>query len=531
MSHNTLFHFLLHKFIPNINSYDDYLRSKMEFIYDENNGNYTDFINCAFTSSFLYKSKMEALNEFQLNQFITKEKKDNLLHYFSLTQKIFYKFKKLYNLYVIKKKVKKYDNDTDLCLTPLNNFKNNISIIQENKIYTFKINDLIRLIIEGITYTYDLFLEPKMPKNPFNNLEFEPHNLYNIYFHILNNTKITQPPILLHLFFKSEFNLDDFLLVNEAYLKDIAIKKYYEDIKNDYVLIYENLSLMLEKSVILSISDDFPQQVVVSNLQHCLLDFLYSEYSYNPTMRRKYKKSLTLKLKDFKSKNPTFGRVIRRINHNAINSMVNRRRRREDFENFLNTMPNSIANNNILSPTNATGTNTQTTNESEPEPIDEILLEAETQVSENTINIEESSDDEDEISFVVDSSNNRSNTNNRLNWTHDIIDTINNEALTRTYSFQYTSTATQIDTENNDNLITSSRFTDNNFFFRDAPIHPITNTIRSSNTNLQINEISNQPYDAYIGPFTSPSNSSTSISPTSSNLNIDNSYDFSNFQN
>ena len=534
MSHNTLFHFLLHKFIPNIKTYDDYLKSKVKFIFDENSNNTNiDFINSAFIDSFLYKSKMEALNEFQLNKFITNEKKDNLLHYFNSTQVVYYKLKKIYKLYIIKK-AKKYDNDTDLCLTPLNSFKNNISIIQENTIYTFKINDLIRLIMEGITYTYDLFLEPKMPKNPYNNLEFENHDLYNIYFHIINNTKIAQPPVLLHLFFKSEFNLDQFLLVNEAYLKDIAIKKYYEDIKNDTESIYENLSLMLEKSTILSISNGFPEHTIVSNLQHCLLDFLYTEYSYNPTIRRKHKRSLTSKLKDFKAKNPTFGRIIRRVNHNAINLASSRRRRHENFENFLDSISTNTntPNNSDLSSTNATGMNNETTTESEPEPIDEILLDNHTQVSESTINIEESSDDDNEISFSIDSSNNISNnSNNRLHWTHDIIDNINNEILTRTYSFQYTSTPTRLNIENSDNLITSSRFIDNSFIFPDAPIHPITNTIRTSNTSLQINEISNQPYDAYVGPFTSPSNSSASISPTSRSLNIDNSFDFSNFQN
>merc|ERR1711916_138327 len=151
---------------------------------------------------------------------ITQEKKDNFSYYFNITQRYYYKFKKLYTIYY-NKKVKVYDNDVDLCLMPLDSYKNNISITQQNTKYTFKINDIIRILMESLLFHYEMFLEPKKAKNPYHGIEFSLCDLYNIYLHIIIKTTIN-PPFLLTAFFKSEFNIKDFLLNNEALLKDLA---------------------------------------------------------------------------------------------------------------------------------------------------------------------------------------------------------------------------------------------------------------------------------------------------------------------
>ena len=65
------------------------------------------------------------------------------MHYFNTTQRCYYKLRKLYHIYVTNKS-KIYNNDQDLFLTPLNQSKNNIIIVQQNTSYIFKINDLIR---------------------------------------------------------------------------------------------------------------------------------------------------------------------------------------------------------------------------------------------------------------------------------------------------------------------------------------------------------------------------------------------------
>ena len=55
----------------------------------------------------------------------------------------------------------------------------------------------------------------------------------------------------------------------------------------------DHITNMVEKyKSYMYIHPNFPNNEIVENLKHCLLDFLYAEYSYNPTKRRKHKKYL-----------------------------------------------------------------------------------------------------------------------------------------------------------------------------------------------------------------------------------------------
>ena len=213
MTENKLFHYLLYKFVPNVHSYEHHIKSKTEFFFNKDEVYNKDFINCHFVDSFLHKKKFDNLKEFLNNNFLTSEKKENFLHYFQITQRCYYKLRKLYHIYKINK-LKMYDNENDLCLIPLIQSKNNYIIIQKDTLYIFKVNDLIRIILEGLTYTYDMFLEPKTVKNPYNNIELSHCELYNICIYIINNTNIILPRLLFS-YFKCEFDMAKFLLENE----------------------------------------------------------------------------------------------------------------------------------------------------------------------------------------------------------------------------------------------------------------------------------------------------------------------------
>ena len=548
---NTLFHFLLYKFVPNVNTYEHFLISRRQFVFDPEINLSKDFINCFFVDSFLYDKKFTCLNNFFENKFIIQEKKDDLLHCFCTTQKYYYKFKRLYQRYKIKK-AKKYDVDYDLCLTPLENSKNNVIIIQENTKYLFKINDLIRLILDGLTYTYDLFLEPKVAKNPYNNLEFTNCDLYNIYIHMLLDTNIN-PPLLFHNYFKSEFSLSNFVMINEAYLKDLAIIKHHKELDQDNDKAYEYIMDMAEKSSSLNISTSYPVDDVISKLKFCLLDYLFSEYSYNPAKRRTHKKILLKKLRDFNNSNPRYGRTYRRISRQWANSLETRRNTilNEDRNNFFReaTEQDEDVNSEIINepepfreiePTlsrqdTAIDSVTrreidQLINESFQSTTDRLLTEEIPEIIESDNEILDSDDE------FVDRENNIIVNRNGITWTNNIIDESNNEILTRTYTVSYRRES-MADT---DNLVSTSTFIDNYSFNNPIPnlslstIDNITSTENinvSPDSSLEINEISNQPYDASIGPF-SPASSQSSISPSVRNLNIssDNVFNFRNNQ-
>lgn len=535
MTENILFHFLLYKFVPDINTYENYLKSKKEFIFNPDGITNKDFINCHFVDTFLFtNNRFKCLNNFYNNGFITQEKKDNFSYYFNVTQRYYYKFKKLYNIYC-SKKLKIYDNDVDLCLMPLDSYKNNISITQQNTKYIFKINDIIRIIMEGLLFHYEMFLEPKKAKNPYNNIEFSLCDLYNIYLHIIIKTKIN-PPFLLTAFFKSEFNIKDFVLNNEALLKDLAIKNHYNEIQDNEECMCEHLLNMIEKTKIINVHESYPSDKIIDNLKHCLYDYLVSEFSYNPTKRKIHKKMMYKKINEFHKANPIFGRMYYRardryraritsvpsfetISEQQWMSMSSENRRT-----ILNTLSNSMINNNIVIRNdnnihnNSINTSVNTSdNNNETDSDDEVSTHNVVTNVVTDINTNIDSDDEFEReSTTVDADNNLQTTS--------IID-----------SSSYASTLYRSNEQifNNDNLITSSSdeiF--NNFVFNDGLQPTITentfhNVISTDNlflnsSNYEINELQNNPYDAVMGPFSpfSSSNSSQSISPSTRNLSI-----------
>ena len=593
MTKNILFHFLLYKYVPFINSYEDFIENKKKFVFNAEQVRLKDFINKHYVDQFLHKNKFEVIKEFMENPFITKEKKDNLLSYMCVTQRCFNKFRKIYKMYLYKK-MKKYNNDTDLCLIPLDNFKNNIEIIQENTIFTFKINDLIRLIVEALTASYDLFIESKLPKNPYNNVVFENHNLYNIYFHIEYKTNISMP-LLLKFFFQCDFSIKNLLIHHESYLKDIVIHNFVKN-SDDYDKIYDHIINMSEKSSLINIHDDFPKNDVIVKLKHCLLDYLLSEYSYNPSKKRKHKRILLSKLKEFNKEHPRFGRVYRRISSNYRTSLNNRNNRpqnrtinedeEEDQDDYIipsavrraieEVQPeNNNENSNILPRSdhisrlsseeriNQIIDNINLSNEINDENEDNITedgITEEIEIIEEQVNEVENISDDDIDQFSFREINNVTNTNIQTesqrisqtwinNYTDNLIQNMINEdtrnlwnestiignnssifdnSFNNLLSLSYSNSTTSL--TNNDTLL-SNRLLHSESLVLNNDIRPSLNSstienITSSNSsnsdllsNIEITTLQNEPYDAYVGPFSSPSNSSVSSSSPTRNEN------------
>ena len=127
----------------------------------------------------------------------------------------------------------KHFNDKNLYGDPLKS--RHISIIENNKIYKFDYFEMFKLIKEKIYYHEHYFILPMMPSNPYTNLPFAIHNLYNIYLQMLSSLYIV--PYSIRLFFSVGFNLDKFidkysyniqLDVITAGFKKLTIHKKYE---------------------------------------------------------------------------------------------------------------------------------------------------------------------------------------------------------------------------------------------------------------------------------------------------------------
>ena len=310
-------------------------------LYDSVKGreNYS-FIEQFFFSSFYYKKKFGVFRELKENIFICDKEKDSLTNTFFKAQLLYHFFKKIY----IRKtyhKYKTHNNDRDLNLIPLSNYHKKFifSIIEDNIIYNYTKFDLLKIIKNSLCYSYAMFVEPKEPKNPYTNITFSLYNLYNIYF-ITKKLDITFP-VLLNIYFKSNFDLDILLIEYEAILRDEIIKNYYSDATNTKK--YNDIIQIIEKykkfAPTIVIHRRFSKNEVIEKLEFLLVMNLYISYSYNPSKRIYYKKLLKKKLLEFSDKNPLFGRVI----------FTRTPRTRSIFSNDIHNSPHDYSE-NALSP-------------------------------------------------------------------------------------------------------------------------------------------------------------------------------------
>lgn len=171
-----------------------------------------------------HKIKFKILKKVLENMFFSKEYKDNYFTLFSKIQKIYFALLRL--IYICKIKKTKLQVETDLLMNDLAtiNERNKITILQNNSKYIFSICDLVNIIENAITNAIDFFVEPFLPKNPYNNMAFDKSVLYNIYFTHKNST--FRLSYLFHLWFLRSFDLDKFCLENEAAIRDFLIHKF-----------------------------------------------------------------------------------------------------------------------------------------------------------------------------------------------------------------------------------------------------------------------------------------------------------------
>ncbi len=304
-NHNNFFTTILEKLMPHVELYQS-----REFTFPPvNRSPNHDFIDEFFVRSFLSKPKFDALQEHINNNFLTKEKKDNNLKIFLDAQKRFWAFKRFYYNIYIKKKVKESECTEDLMMTPLSEYPDSlkIKILQSDTIYTFYINDLIKIINTSLTYAPQLFSEPTEPKNPYTNIPFSKANLYNIYFSISNSPKVM--PKLIHLFFLSEFDIHRFAIDYEADIREAVLKKYYDDASD--IKLYNDIILMLRKfrssCPNLRIHPEFDRTKVINRFKHLLYHNIVSLYSHQPTKRLYHKRVIMKSLTAIYENNPTFG--------------------------------------------------------------------------------------------------------------------------------------------------------------------------------------------------------------------------------
>jgi len=284
---------------------------------DETNENYININKTSFT-----RSKFHTLADVIENMFLTNEYKEDFLKLFCKIQKVYFAISRFAHIYRFKKS--RIQINTDLSLSPIDqSSKNVITIFQHNSRYLFTLNDLIHIIETAISNSPNFFLEILDPKNPYTNMPFELSALYNIYFKHKESSGILST--LFHLFFLSNFNFDHYMLENESFIRDFAIKKYV--FNSPAYILYDKVKHMLKSNSYtckLEIHDEFPKDILVNIMR----PFLYYNYIYTFGVKPREKtyvfnKILHHKLKKFYQHNPQFGRIFYKIDYLSKKRLMN----------------------------------------------------------------------------------------------------------------------------------------------------------------------------------------------------------------
>jgi hypothetical protein len=189
---------------------------------------FTKIINALFKneihiSTNSNKSKFKLLQKF-LNMPDDNDK-TKLITIFCNAQKVFHTLTK----YIRIKKTRESDIRHDLLYTELSFYKEHLkmSFSHNDTMYTFLLRDLHKLWKTALVTNENMIPTPIPLKNPYDNIAFKKHTLYNIYFTMLFSGLHIDP--LIHYFFKVNFNLRIFVNDNYVRLYEISLQDYTEE--------------------------------------------------------------------------------------------------------------------------------------------------------------------------------------------------------------------------------------------------------------------------------------------------------------
>lgn len=192
---------------------------------------------------------------------------------------------------------RKTEIDCDLRMAPFEP-KTAIDLIEQRCIYTFNVYDLINIISTALFQQSFMFSNAQIPKNPYTNLNFSVHNLYNIYIKCLSQ-HISIPEVF-QRFFKSDFDINSFRETNKIFLLDNAIDCYFAA---DAAVTDEIFGYIRDMCYpfCINIDEEFPRSKLYTVFRPYLKCYLRSKLFENDSDIRYY-------LRCFDLYNPYFGR-------------------------------------------------------------------------------------------------------------------------------------------------------------------------------------------------------------------------------
>jgi hypothetical protein len=261
-----------------------------------------------------YKDKYDIMKYYIYNsKFVQPTVSVDMQFLFCYAQKTYYALSLFARLWKIKHSFSSITSD--LMLTPLKDYNQKciITLYEDGKPYSFYLPDIYNIIVEALTHcSHDYFLEIKPIKNPYTNLPFKLHNLYNIYIAYKNNTYTM--PILFRGLIECDCDVKSFMHRYEPIIRDICIDKYFAHI-NNYKCIKE-IRRMLTGELVqnissvrsLKIDERFPWKNLIYHFKPFAKLYHKVKYTLNPYSKCSNKTLFIKKLKLFMYENPLYGR-------------------------------------------------------------------------------------------------------------------------------------------------------------------------------------------------------------------------------
>ena len=248
------------------------------------------------------------------NSFIGEGSRVLIVHLYTRIRKIyggFTKFARLWRWY----NARNASLDTDLYMNSLDSFKSShtICLLQAGTKYNFRITDLLNIWSIALASCCSFHPRPKLPKNPYTNLEF---NLGQLASTFLQAMRLGfNIPILITLFWQNSLDLEKFRIEAYPILKEEAVKNYISD-NSSNTLFYDIVNMVSALDRHLSnrnISMDLlpsVKEAFIKDVTPFLKKYLLSKHTCNPLKKRRFKKEAISELKKYFIDNPLAGRRV-----------------------------------------------------------------------------------------------------------------------------------------------------------------------------------------------------------------------------
>jgi hypothetical protein len=251
-------------------------------------------------------TKFRILPEIHENAYITKSIRQNILSIIQKTQRTYHAFSRLSRIY--RHKQTPVQINTDLYMNDLTpSHKNTFVLLDHDKIYYFSLNDLAKIILDALTYSYLFFPEPKVCKNPYNNIPFTKSTMYNIYFQM--KTYFCVVPRLIQLCFEADFNIYLFKKLNESVILEHIIREYVS--KTEPIRMRPDILKMIREydgEKVLMIHPGFPSKSLLNGFNQMYILYLTRKHTPDGKIYENYGSELTYRMNKFIKQNPQFGR-------------------------------------------------------------------------------------------------------------------------------------------------------------------------------------------------------------------------------